>query len=234
MSTSRRSGTKFYCFSPPIMLATFVIEISLLAYVVFRYKLTPVTRLIAAILLCLALFQLAEYNVCGHVIGVDGWSRAGFAAISLLPALGLHLIQVITKRGWPGLKWLAYGGAFGWIAAFALVEHAFNPNICGGNYIIFHLSGDLGGAFYLYYYFWLVFSMGLCAHFVRGASKSIQQSMKLLIIGYALFFIPTILINKINPQTSAGIPSIMCGFAVIYAFILVWGVLPRLKTPRRK
>ena len=46
------------------MLATLVIEIILALHTIWRYKLTPVTRIVVALLVCLALFQWAEYNVC--------------------------------------------------------------------------------------------------------------------------------------------------------------------------
>lgn len=211
-----------------------MIEIALVIYVLARYKMTITTRLIAAILFCLALFQLAEYNVCGQAVGTDAWSRAGFAAISLLPALGIHLLQVISGRGWAGLKWIAYGSAGTWVATLAFVGQAFNPHVCGGNYIIFHLTGQLGGIFYVYYYFWLIATMLLAAYFARTAVKHNQRALYLLILGYSVFFVPTIIINRLSPGTSAGIPSIMCGFALLYALILAFAILPRLKVPARK
>ncbi len=235
MNRNRRRGTTFYCFSPPIMLATFIIEISLLIYVVFRYKLTVVTRLVVAMLFCLGLFQLAEYNVCGQVDGgIDPWSRAGFAAITVLPALGLHLMQIISRCGWPVLKWIGYAAAAFWIAFFALAAQAFDPHVCGGNYIIFHLSGKMGGYFYLYYYFLLLLTLILSAYFAVTASKRIRNNLHLLILGYCVFIVPTLVVNTLSPESLAGVTSIMCGFAVIYAFLLVFAILPRMKVPHRK
>ena len=66
---------KLYCFSPPVMLATLAIEITLAIYTFWRYKLNAVTRIAMALLICLALFQWAEYNVCEGTIFLDslGW-----------------------------------------------------------------------------------------------------------------------------------------------------------------
>lgn len=230
----RSSGTKFYCFSPPIMAITFAIEIALVIYVLARYKMSVATRLATAILACLAVFQLAEYSVCGQAAGADAWSRIGFIAIALLPALGMHLLQVISGRGWAGIKWLAYGSAAAWVVTLGLAGQAFNPHVCGGNYIIFHLTGNLGGIFYIYYYFWLSLTILLAAYFAKAADRHKQRALQLLVLGYCLFFVPTIILNRLKPETSAGIPSIMCGFAVIYAFILVFAILPRLKVQLRK
>ena len=97
-----------HCFSPPVMLATFLIEISLAVYVTWRYQLTAVTRLATAILFFLALFQLAEWNVCEGSFGIDslGWSRLGYIAITMLPPLGSSFVlglgpHMPPRRGWP-------------------------------------------------------------------------------------------------------------------------------------
>lgn len=76
--TKRQSGTVFYCFSPPVMIATFVAEIAMFAYASWRYKFTLPTKLICAMLATLALFQLSEYLVCTQSAAM--WSRVGFAA----------------------------------------------------------------------------------------------------------------------------------------------------------
>ena len=95
---------KLYCFSPPVMLATLAIEIILAIYTFWRYKLNAVTRIAMALLICLALFQWAEYNVCEGTIFLDnlGWAKLGYVAITMLPPLGIHLIYQLSgdKRRW--------------------------------------------------------------------------------------------------------------------------------------
>ena len=83
-----------YCFSPPVMLATFALEFGLAFYVIWRYKMNIISRLVFILLVCLGLFQLAEYMICGG-LGLTGieWARVGYMSISLLPALGIHLIM---------------------------------------------------------------------------------------------------------------------------------------------
>ena len=56
---------KIGCFSPPVMIATFIIEICLALFTLFRYKRSLLTGLSIALFVFLALFQLAEYFVCG-------------------------------------------------------------------------------------------------------------------------------------------------------------------------
>ena len=47
------------------MVITMVTEVVLFAYMLLRYKMTPITRVISLMLIFLALFQLSEFNVCG-------------------------------------------------------------------------------------------------------------------------------------------------------------------------
>ena len=46
------------------------------------------------------------------------------------------------------------------------------------------------------------------------------QAMRGMVVGYLVFMVPTITANALNPSTLEGLPSIMCGFAVIFAVIL--------------
>jgi len=72
------------------MLATFIIEIILAIYTLVRYKMTTLVRLATAIISLLALFQLAEFNVCGRSsASALVWSRIGYVAITLVPPLAL-------------------------------------------------------------------------------------------------------------------------------------------------
>jgi len=45
-------------------------------------------------------------------------------------------------------------------------------------------------------------------------------------LGYSIFIIPATTVNLVNPATISGIPSIMCGFAVLLALALGFAVLP--------
>jgi fatty acid desaturase len=79
----------------------------------------------------------------------------------------------------------------------------------------------------VYYYGWLLLGMLLCWKYGRSTKqKSVRSALYALAIGYASFLVPTTIANTIDPSTIAGIPSIMCGFAVILAFVLVGRVLP--------
>jgi hypothetical protein len=227
MKRSRPRGTTFYCFSPPVMIATCLFEVGLLVYVLFRYKLNKLTGLAVALLFFLALFQLAEYNSCGSVGTVAAeWSRIGFAAITVLPVLGIHLVQTIAGRSNKYLTWAAYGTALLWVTIFALSERTFSGHVCGGNYVIFQLKQSLVLPYAAYYYGWLIAAILLSIQYMQRAKKQVHHALSLMVLSYLVFMLPTAIANSVKPETIAGIPSILCGFAVLLAIILVFGILP--------
>jgi hypothetical protein len=217
------------------MLATLITEIVLAIYTVWRYKMTVVTRLITSMFVCLAAFQLAEYFVCtGYGLRAEQWSRLGFVMITILPPLGLHLAHVLAGKPRRRLVAASYATMVAYIGVFMFYHAAFNGHQCTGNYVIFQIGARLGGFYYLYYFSWLAAGIGLSAYWANQlmekgqAFKKQLESVRGLIVGYLVFLIPVALANTIKPQTRRGIPSIMCGFAVILAFILAAYILPRV------
>lgn len=238
---SVQKSTTLFCFSPAVMLATFLIEISFAFYVAWRYHMTTTTRLVITLLVSLATFQGAEYMLCGG-LGVQGgmWSQIGYSAITLLPPLGLHLALAIAGKRNPLLLGAAYGTAAIFVGYYVLVTAAISGHTCYANYAVFDThAGFIPSFFYgLYYYGWLVVGVFTSWYFAsRSTQKYVQQALYALAIGYVAFMAPTTAFNLIDPSTVAGIPSIMCGFAVILAFILVGKVAPeaiRQKNPTRR
>lgn len=226
------------------MLATLITESILAIYTVWRYKMTVVTRLITSMFICLAAFQLAEYFVCtGYGLRAEQWSRLGFVMITILPPLGLHLAHVLAGKPKRRLVAVSYLTMLGYIGVFLFYHAAFNGHQCTGNYVIFQIGARLGGLYSVYYFGWLAVGIGLSAYWANQLLKKGQafkknlESVRGLIVGYLVFLIPVALANTIKPQTRRGIPSIMCGFAVILALILAAYILPRmgeLKHPAKK
>lgn len=222
------------------MLATFTIEICLSLYTLWRYKLTVLTRLVITSLFFLALFQLCEYFVCGG-LGMQSvtWSRIGYVAITTLPPLGLHELHIFADKPWRRLVVAAYCTMAAFIAYFLLYRHAFTGYVCTGNYVIFQLGLRPSYAYGLYYYGWLLTAIILGMKWANELLKAGQSAHKRLlsvrgmIVGYLVFLVPTAVANSVKPETRSGIPSIMCGFAVLFALILVLYILPRLATLRR-
>lgn len=211
------------------MLATLLIEISSALYIVWRYQLTPITRLATVMLLCLATFQTAEYMVCGGLGIQPGlWSQLGYSAITLLPPLGIHLALTIAGKKKPLLVQSAYASAVGFVAYFTLLSGAISGHTCYANYVVFsgaNLFASL--AYTAYYYGWLIVGVTLSFSLAKREKRQhIKSALGWLGLGYLSFIIPTTLVNVIDSSTISGIPSIMCGFAVILAVLLTVRVVP--------
>ncbi len=232
MKTPKKSTT-LYCFSPPIMVITFTIEIIGAIYTFLRYKTTPTTRLIIAILAGLAIFQLAEFLIC-ETPTLPGltWARIGFTSITLLPPLGISLAISIAGKKSKLAQILLYATALTFITYYLFITGALTSETCAGNYVIFQTSHS-SLLYALYYYGLLIIGIACCSLWIhKTKDKKISSALSWLALGYLAFLIPTTTVNIIDPSTISAIPSIMCGFAVALALILILAVLPKVAKPK--
>lgn len=214
------------CFSPPVMVATILIELALAAWVVIRYAISSARHLITAILILLAAFQFAEFNVCGSSLPDLIWSRLGYVFITFLPPLGLHLITQLRHEPHSRLLRLSYGGAAAFAGGFALLPAGLNRGVCGGNYVIFRLAEPLSTVYTAFYLGLVFLSLAVALRPHLNLAPESHQALQWIAIGYLAFTLPTFVINYLLPATHLAIPSIMCGFAVILALILGLRVAP--------
>jgi len=224
-----------YCFSPPVMLATFAIEIGLLIWVLWRYRREAVTKLFAVLLLLLAVFQLAEYNVCEGLLGMDSlmWAKIGYVAITFLPVIGIHALLTIGKRRSPLIVAGLYSAAIAFSGYFLGAGNGLGASVCTGNYVIFEVNPHMNTLFMIYYYGLEILALTLAWQYARKAKqKKIKRALYGLATGYLLLLIPTTTVNIMNPDTIRGIPSIMCGFAVLLALVIAFYVMPQVAKKR--
>lgn len=231
----KRPGVQFNCFSPPVMLATIIIESMLVLYTVWRYKMTILARLVVALLIALGTFQVAEYFVCTNNFSPDAvaWSKLGFVAITALPPLGLHIMHVLAGKPERKLVGSAYLTMAAFMGFFLMSSAAFTGHQCTGNYVIFQFSDRVTGLYSVYYYGWIlagiILGFSWANEFKAKGNAALKklQAIQGLIVGYLVFLVPTALTNTFHPETRRGIPSIMCGFAVLLALVLVLYIMPR-------
>lgn len=220
------------------MIATFIIEIVGMLWILWQYRNNITSRLIASILLFLALFQLAEYMVCERAVGFSSldWAKIGFASISILPALGMHLALELSGQRKKIVTWIGYIVALVFAGFFLTIGHGIDTDQCAGNYVIFSLMPSVVYLYAAYYYLWIIVGMAFAYKASQFKTKN-KKALHYLAVGYALFIVPTTVVNLVNPDTIAGIPSIMCGFAVLLALCLIFGVAPNtyeLNTKKKK
>jgi len=236
---SNNRGVRLNCFSPPVMLATLAIETALALYTIWRYNMTVIVRLAVVMLLALATFQLAEYFVCTGIGSMAApWSRVGFVAITALPPLGLHMIHVLAGKPRRRLVYGGYAVMVLFMGSFLFSPGIFTGHVCTGNYVIFQFTANITGVYSVYYFGWILVGMGLgfrWANELKAKGKaSIKQlqTVQGLILGYLVFLVPSALSMAVNPAVRRGIPSVLCGFAVLLALILAFYILPRAGQPK--
>ena len=264
VSIMNKKSSRLYCFSPTVMLITFIFESVSAAFAIFKYKSSKIRTLIILLLISLAGFQAAEFMVCGteHFSGVD-WARFGYLAITLLPPLGLHLVHEISGKKSGILVKLSYTTCVVFSTYFVFVSGSVfaGENTCRANYSVFNTPNGIATFLYtLYYYGWLFIAVFLCWNWIlkmlkenhHGILRTILSrskklngilnqenlrkisALKWLMCGYIAFILPTTVVNILNPATIEGIPSIMCGFAVLMAITLINFVAPRTLELKKK
>lgn len=155
------------------------------------------------------------------------WARIGYVAITLLPPLGLHLATQLAGQKRPLLVGTAYASAAVFAGIFLFVGQGMQSQLCLGNYVIFSIAPWATLPYAMYYYGWLMVGTGYAlkaAQVIKSVSK--QKALRGFILGYMAFIVPTTAANIVDPSTISGIPSIMCGFAVIFAIVVTTVVLP--------
>lgn len=225
---------KLFCFSPPVMLFTFVFEFGLAFYTLWRYKMNTVSRLAFISLLGLGTFQLSEYMICGglgwsHV----EWARLGYGAITILPAIGIHLVVAIAGKKMPALITATYATCVAFLLFFLFADGAVSADACYANYAVFDTHSASVWPYILYYYGWMIIGTYLASRWSKELPAR-KKALAGMAIGYLVFILPTTFFNIIDPETVKGIPSIMCGFAVLFALSLAIWVLPHSANLRNK
>lgn len=213
------------------MLATFAIETCLALYVGMRYSSRVFRFLVCTLLLCLASFQLAEYRVCvGPSALALGWAKVGLAGITLLPALGMHLIGTVTRKS--PLITVGYAIAAAYGALFLLDPAATGRPECMGNYVLVQIAPGWFSLLYeAYYFLFILLAMAEMASRLMqrdpppgpGFSKKL---IGLMLAGYLSFTVPMAITGLMSPELRRATPSIMCGFALILAIVLAMYVAP--------
>lgn len=218
----------FLCFSPPVMIATCIIELSYFVFILLKKARNTTSTLVLLMLACLAIFQLAEYGIC-EMWGLNGalWAKIGFCAITLLPVFGLHLVYILAKKKLSFIVPVAYVLAATWVGIF-IFAGALRGSVCSGNYVIFHIPDMYEVPYYFFYDTLLFIAMCVTFYFAeKTKDKKQRYALQSLGFGYLSFILPSMFFSTYDAHGGAdsNLPSVMCGFAVIFASFLTFRTL---------
>lgn len=221
------------CFTPEVMLATFIIEIVLALYVFIRYGMGRFSRMAGVVLILLAIFQIAEYQICAGEHSLL-WARIGFIAITLLPIAGFYLVSLITKK--THFLRLGYLVSIGYVIYFIFSPHSITGALCGGNYVIFDINQNFYLFYGTYYFGFLLLAIweSLEKMMEVKSDDPRREVLAWIIVGYISFLLPMSAIYIYFAEARVAIASIMCGFALILALILAFKIVPEYYKIKRK
>lgn len=219
-----------HCFSPAVILFTCVVETALAIYSAFWYRASRFGRLATLFFLLLAGFQFSELMICR---GADPnvWARFGFVCTAILPAIGVEFVSIITKRGLPTRFFYGMAGVFCLI--LIMKNGLFTSSACTGRFVEFNLGWPLlTWSYMLYYLLTLFYGIGVLWE-AYMQKRGHQATVFWMLIGYAIFMLPTMVVYIVAPFMREGFPSMLCGFALLLAFVLAFKVLPLVGAKRR-
>jgi hypothetical protein len=209
------------------MIATFTIETILAVFLFVRHRVTRFGKVASLVLVLLATFQFAEYQIC--TTSGDSpllWARIGFIAITLLPLTGLYLVYLVSHK--PHFLKLGYASAIGFVLYFIFIPKSITGAICSGNYIVFNTSNDLYRLYGFYYWGFLLLGIWESIETIASLRRrtSTRKILQWLIVGYLSFMAPMGTVYILYPSTRNAVASVMCGFALLLAFILTFKIVP--------
>lgn len=216
------------CFSPEAMMVTLLIEFIGAIWVAVRYRLNQVGWLVVLLLVFLGTFQLAEYLICddptlsGHAL-----AQIGYMSITMLPPLGVSLAMALAKKKSLIGQLIMYGFAAAFVIYWGFFKFSIDGEKCYGNYVFIEAHNDAMWVYGTYYYVFLAIGTVMSLYWsFKTSDKRTALALRLLTVGYIVFIAPTIAVSIARPQVDNSIPSVMCGFAVFLALVLIFGVMP--------
>jgi len=217
----------FGCFTPPVMIATCIIEIALMLMVLVRYGYRRLQLPIVGLLFFLAVFQLCEFMICtGAASDSNDWARLGYFAITLLPPISVDLASRLGGYRQRKVVKACYALAVPYVLYYVFVPGVLTA-ICGGNYIIV-TSPIITNWLYVAYYFGVILVSLWVADRQReqASSKVVKQSLQWFTLGNLAFLLPSFGVVILRSFNVVGFPSVLCGFAVTFALVLGLKVAP--------
>lgn len=207
------------------MFFTFSAELILAGWTFLRARTTKFGRGAIYTLIFLAFFQISEFQICAGSNPLL-WSKIGLFSITILPVIGIYLISLINKKTW--LLYLGYILSIGFGLYFVFVPKAIDGAACGGNYVIFNGPETLFKFYGFYYFGFLLFAMWESFQRLKedSTNKILRKILFWFIVGYLSFIVPLTLVYIFIASSRIGVASIMCGFALVFAFILALKIVP--------
>ena len=210
-------------YSPALSLVTAAFELAVAAHTARAPGRPAVRRLVVAILVLLAGYQLIEVAVC-HDPADPFFARLAFADVVWLPPLGCALLLALAGGGRRVAR--AVVGTQATLAAFFSVWVFADPRFVTGSVcqavIAFytHPTNALEAYGVLYHLGLAGMMFGGIRLAVAAATPTDRAHAADLAMGTVGFVVPALLTEVVIPGTKNATPSLMCHYALVLAIFL--------------
>lgn len=206
-----------------LSLFIFCIEFILLLNLLFFADRNRTNRLAMLMIFVLAAYQFFEFLICNRVINSSMSAYIAFVNLSMLPPIGLIMVLAfynkLAKR-----HYLVFLPAAILLLYYATMISDFKVVKCSFFYAMYNYPlGDLYG---LIYYTPVLATIYYLVKIIKENKNDEKAFLsKVLVVGYLLFLIPSIIAAILYPEFLKMIESVMCKFAFVFACCLSYFVL---------
>lgn len=173
-------------------------------------------KIIAAVLFFLASYQLGEFLIF-LTNGADIGISVAYFSTTLLPPLGVLLIQHITKKRFGFIIFLVIGIvlALGFLIYPDIVSVIEFEKGC---IVLTQYSSELIKIWEIYYQIGLSYAVFLLIYnILKTRNVKEKNQLSLVLLGYMLFYPTAVILVKLVPAFGLGITSLMCALAIFGA-----------------
>lgn len=203
-----------YLMIRPLLTAAIEYYLAYLVYTQGKYQ----KKAFFLILFFLATYQLGEVLIFATNGGMVGF-RVAYAATTMLPPLGIYLLEQMTKK--------RYGYVFFQVISLFFVGYILvTPQIAAhfelGQYCVrvFEYAPIFKNYWLAYYQGTLVAAMGVLLWEIwRNTDKKLVERLKTVLLAYISFDGVALLVSALVPWFKPSIASLMCALALCAAFL---------------
>ncbi len=211
------------CLTPTISILTAIIEFIIATFIIFHYKKSSISKVVAILIYFLGIYQLTEFMICTSQSPLL-WAKIGFITYTFLPAIGLEFCLRVVKKKHKTFLIFLLPVIF---SIYAISKENFIIKaICESYHIsvrnvLFESSISLLPLIYMIYYFGFIgFTIYLFyKHYLNSKNKVDKGIDKYEIFGIIISMIPAIILLFIFPKLNYAFPSVYCQFSIIFAIV---------------
>jgi hypothetical protein len=210
-------------FDGLLSLFIFCIEV-LLILNLFYFANRNRTNIIGFLMLIvLATYQFIEFLICNQMIQSPMIAYLAFVDISFLPPLGLILALSLNDKFSKSHLWV-FLPAIALLLYYSGMIETFKVVRCSFFYAMYHYPfGDLYG--FIYYVPVLITLFVFTKGVFNKETPEKKFFNQILLTGYLLFVIPSIIAVIVYPEFLRMVESVMCKFAFLFACCVSYFIL---------